>query len=337
MRSFMSLFVGVLAIYAGAVSSAYSEESACLPCHAKVAQIPHVHFPVANNYCDSCHTVQPEHLTTQKKEFVTTDPSSDTCYSCHDPMDSNPVVHGALKNKNACTFCHNPHGSALNSFLRDEPAKLCTSCHTSLIPAGSSKHGALDLERSCLNCHTPHSSKNQRLLTKQGGDCLSCHDQKQGQIPNMKQKIGDLPLAHQPAKEGKCVACHTPHASVLTPLIRNQSGDSKPSWNPNIVAVCLQCHQALVKSESVSPSETRFRKDGVVNGKTVRENLHFLHVVKKGRACTVCHDVHGGVNPHNIASDESPRKKRKFQFLVNTQGGTCVHACHGNANYSRLN
>ncbi|MGK5089089.1 cytochrome c3 family protein [Bdellovibrionota bacterium FG-2] len=336
MLKFISLFVGTFAVFVGVASVAYSEDNPCLGCHAKLAQSEHVHYPVSNNYCDACHTVQPEHLTTQKKEYVSTDPSNDTCYNCHEPMDSGPVVHKAIEKKNGCTYCHNPHGGARRSFLRDEPGKLCTSCHTGLIPEGSSKHGALDFQRSCLICHVPHSSPNKRLLTAQGGDCFSCHDQKLGQTPNMKQAIGDLPLSHKPAKDGKCIACHTPHASQLAPLIRNQSGSSKPNWNSNLVTICLQCHQALVSSEFVSASETRFRKDEVVNGKTTRLNLHFLHVVKKGRSCTVCHNVHGGVNAHNIASDESPLKKRKFEFLVSPQGGTCAHACHGNANYRRL-
>ncbi|MGK5089877.1 cytochrome c3 family protein [Bdellovibrionota bacterium FG-2] len=332
MRCLVSLILGIL------ISTlAYASSEPCLPCHSNLTKSEYVHYPSGDGKCEICHTAKPSHLTSQRKEDVTTDRSNDVCYNCHQPMDSSPVVHGALQKKDACIYCHNPHASTLRSFLRAEPGKLCVSCHTKLIPTGATKHGALDLTRSCLNCHLPHSSTTPKLLTAQGGNCLSCHDKEMGQVPNMAKAISDLPLSHKPVKEGKCVSCHTPHASQATPLLKDESQGGKMNWNENLVAICLQCHGPLVANEFVTGSENRFRRDALVNGKTVRTNLHFVHVVQKGRACTVCHDVHGGANPHNIASDASPLKTRKFSFTVNPTGGSCARACHGNANYNRMN
>ncbi|MGK5090294.1 cytochrome c3 family protein [Bdellovibrionota bacterium FG-2] len=317
----------------------------CMPCHSNLAESEYVHYPSGDNKCEICHAVKQEHRTRQRREDVTTDRSNDTCFNCHSPKDSSPVVHGAIQKKESCIFCHNPHASTRRSFLRAEPGKLCVSCHSNLIPAGTTKHGALELGRSCLNCHVPHSSSTPTLLTAQGGNCLSCHDKEMGQAPNMAKVIGDLPLSHKPVKEGKCVACHTPHASRFLPLLKDESQNEsnagkKTYWDDNLVKICLQCHGAAVSTEFVTKNETRFRSDAkgdaIPNGKIVGTNLHHLHVVKKGKDCAECHDVHGGSNPHNIASDDSPRKHRKFELSVTPTGGTCAHACHGNANYNRM-
>ncbi len=336
MRYWISL---IPAILLGILLSASvnANSSACLECHENLTKNEYVHYPSGDTKCEICHSAKPQHLSSQRKEDVSTDRSNDVCYNCHQPMDSSPVVHGALQKKDSCIFCHNPHASTRRSFLRAEPSKLCVSCHTTLIPAGTTQHGAIDLKRSCLNCHLPHSSITPKLLTAQGGNCMSCHENGMVGVPNMAKEFSDFPLSHKPVKDGKCTSCHTPHASSFEPLLRNEASSAKPNWNENLVEICLQCHGAMVSGILVSNNETRFRSDAVVNGKTVRRNLHFLHVVVKGRACTVCHDVHGGSNPHNIASDASSRKTRKFAFSVTPMGGSCARACHGNANYNRMN
>lgn len=346
MHYFVVIFMGIL----GASSITYADGmgTACVGCHPGTVSRKFLHPPTKDKECDSCHDIQAEHLTTQKKEFVTTNRSNDSCYGCHDRMDSNPYVHTALKKEESCIKCHSPHGSDVSEyFTRELAPQLCTKCHTKLLPPETGvQHGAVKSDRSCLNCHNPHSSPKAKLLTGKGANCFICHyremDVKDSSgtlvrtIPNMKKMINELPMAHDPATSGsECVECHNPHGSRFTGMIKDQ-GVLKASWNSNITSTCLNCHGDLVSNEFVSASDTNFRNDVNDAEKITRKNLHFSHVVTKEKACTACHDVHGGLRPHNIASMPFSRPRKKFDFIVTQEGGTCNHACHGNANYSRI-
>ena len=77
------------------------------------------------------------------------------------------------------------------------------------------------------------------------------------------------------------------------------------------------CHDATIIANETDSVNTNFR-----NGS---QNMHWLHINgKKGRSCTLCHDVHGTPNQHLIAkkvwfgSWEMP-----LEFEKTEAGGSC--------------
>lgn len=54
--------------------------------------------------------------------------------------------------------------------------------------------------------------------------CLSCHD-------NLGEEIAAR-VAHPPAADGDCTACHSPHVSRFSGLLRERPGP-----------LCAECHE----------------------------------------------------------------------------------------------
>jgi predicted CXXCH cytochrome family protein len=145
---------------------------------------------------------------------------------CHD-VAADPVARahapfGATPGR--CTSCHDPHlsgASGLLGALQHQPFKdrECGSCH----PAGRPIVAA-ELAATCADCH-------------------------------------DLAKAsrHRPVRQGRCVACHTPHASSRPHLLI----DAAP-------ALCDRCHDRRAQ---------RWKK------------LH-ADAGAEGMDCLDCHDAH---------------------------------------------
>lgn len=84
--------------------------------------------------------------------------------------------------------------------------------------------------------------------------CLECHIKAVSLI--------DKSVVHRPVKEGKCTACHNPHASKFSGLLTDSDS-----------ALCYKCHE---------------RKKGF-EGKVVHKP------VEDGK-CLSCHDTHSSAN-----------------------------------------
>ena len=125
--------------------------------------------------CTNCHQimekVSPEHQLIKDTEL-------EVCFACHKEKRAQeaksthmPLIEGRMQ----CSSCHNPHGSATDSLLREPSVnETCYKCH-------ADKRGPFLWEHepvrdSCVNCHQPHGTTNEYLLKVQRPMlCRQCH------------------------------------------------------------------------------------------------------------------------------------------------------------------
>jgi predicted CXXCH cytochrome family protein len=277
-------------------------------------------------------------------------------------MDTHSEVHKAVTmNDSSCIYCHDAHGSNYNYFTKDKLPDLCLDCHSDIIDDNAkSVHGIItgteDNKKSCANCHNPHSADIKPLLKKEKKElCLSCHDREYQTkyadgsartIPNIKLKIKG-PGVHPIAKnEANCTMCHSPHASlysaILTkkyPVTPYEKYTPKKDKIPNSYELCFTCHEEGMLKPDIAEEDTDFRNDVKgADGKIVRENLHWFHVVnaagspepEKGRSCFVCHDPHGSDQKHMIktAFRLNGTTNVNVSYTATKIGGECANTCH---------
>jgi len=146
----------------------------CLECHQGGGRM---HWPGSTHEaedlaCVSCHSIHKRHDVTERTA------QTEVCYSCHQNIRAQTFRvsrHPIRENKVICSDCHNPHGSAgpssLKQFTKNEN---CYSCH-------AEKRGPFLWEHQpasedCTLCHNVHGSNHQALLKKQGPQlCQQCH------------------------------------------------------------------------------------------------------------------------------------------------------------------
>jgi DmsE family decaheme c-type cytochrome len=122
--------------------------------------------------CVSCHSIHSRndviHRTTQNQ----------VCYKCHKDIRSQTFrasAHPLRESKLVCSDCHNPHGSAGTTSLKQFTInENCYSCH-------AEKRGPFLWEHQpasedCTLCHRVHGSNHMALLNKPGPKlCQQCH------------------------------------------------------------------------------------------------------------------------------------------------------------------
>jgi predicted CXXCH cytochrome family protein len=153
-------------------------------------------------------------------------------------------------------------------------SKTCAACHKEAKTFPTTLHGRMQIpgERdraapfACESCHGPGSKHvdagggRGKFIVNPGKDpeaCFQCHLDKKAEIHLQY---------HHPIAEGRvsCVSCHNPHGQdVFKPagLFVARNND-----------LCAQCHR-----EQAQPH--------VFEHEALREG------------CTICHDVHGSINP----------------------------------------
>ncbi|OGQ37284.1 MAG: hypothetical protein A3F16_08280 [Deltaproteobacteria bacterium RIFCSPHIGHO2_12_FULL_43_9] len=337
----------------------------CSSCHAKYfdpEQMGNLHYPSGVGLCRICHTPQPSHLDGTDKKGVTTETNAESCYRCHDRQDTMPKVHPALSlYDDSCILCHNPHGGNKRYFINaGSTAELCTQCHDIKLN-NKSIHGVIVTDKECVNCHTPHSGAFDKLLHVEPTSlCLSCHDKEiptsdgSRVIPNIKQKVTEMPFTHSAITYGTCNDCHSPHSSEHNRLlVAEYSIENYNKHQKDTYALCFMCHDDRMLKKGISTTETNFRND-VAKGvspsgdpKIDSFNLHWYHVVdasgdqnkSRGRACRICHDPHGSSQMFNI----NPFWKIKqspvqivFSHHEDDLGGECTKTCHSTRIYRRM-
>lgn len=195
--------------------------------------------------------------------------------------------------------------------------EMCFSCHRKILD-GKNVHPPV--AQSCMNCHEavgPHplskkARRGMKFVQDPPGLCEMCH-----------AAFGKKAHIHPPVRDGKCTACHRPHASdQVKLLIKTDKG------------LCLTCHQDKVNFTFLhSPvaegncTSCHFPHESdhkALLVKDVNELCFTCHVgmkdvmKKKGlhpallAGCTSCHNPHG-----------APHKK-----LLAVEGDTLCIQCH---------
>ncbi len=130
----------------------------------------------------------------------------------------------------ACSTCHNPHTEENdNSFLRDEPDALCTSCHTNttLFDSGI-HHPVMEMFEGLTLIDSVEGTPSVHFAAEDGPDCLTCH---MTRLPAGVASHALMPLLPGEVEDGMqdtCSACHTGLlATDLQYLIEDIKADTR--------------------------------------------------------------------------------------------------------------
>lgn len=316
---FLFLVAGMLLLSATGVFAA----CVTTDCHTVLGKAKVVHQPVAAGECETCHQAfGGAHPGAGSMSLVTR--GADLCLSCHeDPARGASFVHPPVADD--CTACHSPHQSGHAKLLLQPGGKLCLMCHDAIM-AGKQVHGPVKAQ-NCAMCHDPHASNNPMLLVRSGNAlCLACH-------PGIEQIVAAASSQHEPVSRGRCWECHAPHAADFSPYLRAHypTGLYEP-YSREQYALCFTCHNPEAFEYDRTSEATSFRNRD--------QNLHHFHVAKlgKGRACKVCHGVHGADQPRLIQSRSSHFGKWQIPvfFTQTDTGGTCMAGCHRPKSYDLM-
>lgn len=261
------------------------------------------------------------------------------CKKCHvdkDFSDKKRYMHACLKK--GCDGCHDSHSSDYQYQLIVAPGKICVKCHDDFIKKTTEckfKHPILDQKNICLNCHDPHGSLfGNNLKVAPYNLCLDCHKQlikgTGGKKYNIFEVFAERPYKHGPVAEGNCIDCHDPHGSDFYRTLKLYYPETfYTSFKIEKYALCFECHNQSLVMEKITATVTNFR-DG-------NRNLHYIHVNrKKGRTCSVCHEVHASELPKFIRKSVSfGNWDIPIEFEKNANGGSCAPGCHKAYKYNR--
>jgi predicted CXXCH cytochrome family protein len=165
-------------------------------------------------------------------------------------------------------------------YIEDGVNRITAGGHTVTIMAGDDKtppkgyslqYGHTSVEDGCGECHRMEANE-QGVATLQLVEptetlCNWCHYQ----TGNPKKKEGPL-STHPPAKEGKCLACHTPHADTRPRLLKAEPAK-----------LCPTCHQKLYEDLKVKP---------------------YVHGPLNVGSCDTCHVNHASPQPFLLKAPE---------------------------------
>jgi DmsE family decaheme c-type cytochrome len=277
-------------------SSNYVGSNVCRTCHPDVwlnfYKNPHYksiasgNEPAERTGCESCHGPGKAHVEARGGKativaFSLLEPAQvlDTCLRCHNQTLSRANIRRSSHTQNdiVCTNCHSIHKSpAPKVLLAKRQADLCYGCHESVRSqfAMPFKHRVNEGFMSCTDCHNPHGAfaatwrmaSRPRMVDHALANeepCLKCHSEKRGPFV----------FEHAPVRVDGCEACHYPHGSMNSRLLRR----------PVVFTLCLECHNG-------APGFGRRNDANGVHSQTPSHNM----ADPRFQNCTVCHvRIHG--------------------------------------------
>jgi predicted CXXCH cytochrome family protein len=265
----------------------------CSQCHEPAFDKKHIHPPVADGACSSCH--HPHGYTA--KTSIRGDGLRTLCLTCHDGFEPEQAhVHGPVA-VGACTVCHDPHQSDQPFGLRKPSTELCLGCHASFAAGLNSApvvHPPVMYE-SCTSCHRPHQSQHLYLLKERMPDlCVTCHEE-----VGTRAKKSDYKHRALQGEKG-CGQCHSTHYSARKGLLPTEQKE-----------LCLDCHRRDPKS----------RPDGLTGLEgdlSANENVH--GPIRDGE-CASCHNPHGSDYPKLLEGNYpeafyAPYKDGAYDFCL---------------------
>jgi predicted CXXCH cytochrome family protein len=233
----------------------------CKNCHDPQNQMSHVHKPVNEGKCLSCHNPH-----SSDYEFMLVAEGGEVCNKCHTGfMPETNMIHGPVA-ANMCNACHNPHQSELNNLLLRDGMDLCLFCHTNKKDVQTMPSVHNPFLEGCLQCHQPHSSPYKFMVKVDvPGLCFNCHEA-------VEVEAGRKSEVHGPFQEGeKCYLCHNAHVSEYAHLLQDKEQN-----------LCFTCHEKDLKKGN--------RKIKNIKKRVVGSN--FIHAPIEDDGCAACHAAH---------------------------------------------
>lgn len=234
----------------------------CLECHDEVLKqyqgTPHVAVLHRADGCETCHGPGSKHAeSTSPDDIVGTAalralgaPSrSALCLRCHER--DVPQFQWS-EHATAAVSCWDCHAEAFHKAvpeadaapilpmradpqqpgMRDEPwisarhgqgeLPLCYRCHAQVSADFMLQfhHPVPEGRMRCTECHAVHGEARNLALDRENSHCLSCHSEMRGPF-----------IFEHLALEDGCVACHSPHGSIVEKLLTQDNN-----------GLCQQCH-----------------------------------------------------------------------------------------------
>lgn len=115
------------------------------------------HKPYTEKRCSDCHAQS----KTENGGLI--HPKQELCFVCHDTIIAGAFVHGPVA-VGDCLACHLPHSSSNPFLLRQQPEKICQSCHREERLAATMHQKVTDRSMACGDCHDPHSGQARYFL-----------------------------------------------------------------------------------------------------------------------------------------------------------------------------
>ena len=240
----------------------------CLKCHESQAKKKHVHYPIQQDRCVSCHAPH----GSDNPSLIRHKNIAANCFACHEEaIQLHDFVHSPVA-LGQCTVCHDPHSSPHPNQLVAEGPRLCFSCHTDMQELfASRKHIHSPAREDCIKCHDAHGGRSSgRLRREVPGLCLDCHE-------DIKERAEHSKVQHGALQDKKsCTICHDPHTSDYSTQLRKAP-----------IEICLSCHDKSIVS-----------KDRIIKDmRTFLAENKFQHGPIRDGDCGACHNAHGAEFP----------------------------------------
>jgi len=293
----VSLFFAVMVLTLLAILPArgegqegYAGSQTCRECHEEYYQsyLTDYHAvkgdpraPAAKHGCESCHGPGAAHVDAQDKETILSlgsrsslapDQKSGACLACH-TKGKVALWRGSEHEDRgvSCSDCHTIHNGVPKFRSASDETEVCSRCHISIRAElmRQSHHPIREGKTRCSDCHNPHGTIADKLVDAQdvNQNCFKCHADLRGPF------LWD----HPPVIED-CLACHTPHGSSRSPLLKAK-----------MPYLCQRCHSNVGHASQMQARNTGAAGQSVYR---VLNNRGFY------RACLNCHvSIHGSNHP----------------------------------------
>ncbi|MCK5516616.1 MAG: hypothetical protein KAI39_07060 [Desulfobulbaceae bacterium] len=115
------------------------------------------HKPYAGKKCNDCHS------NDKNENDGLIVPKQELCLVCHVDFVKGQNVHGPVA-VGDCLACHLPHSSNYKSLLREDPDRICATCHQENRLAAAMHNRFVVKTISCGECHDPHAGDARYFL-----------------------------------------------------------------------------------------------------------------------------------------------------------------------------
>ena len=271
--TFLLFLVFPLLLQAQSQQKAFVGSTACKTCHADVWQkfYKNPHFksiasgnePPERTGCESCHGPGAAHIAAHGGKativaFSELQPKQilDACLTCHSQTMSRANIRRSAHTESdvVCTSCHSIHKAATPKFLlAKKQTEVCYRCHADVRAQFNMpfKHRVNEGFMTCTDCHNPHgapqptwrNAARPRMVDQAQSNeepCLKCH----------AEKRGPFVFEHPPVRVEGCEACHQPHGSMNSRLLRR----------PVVFTLCLECHNGAGNFGRLGQGDPRLSK-----------------------------------------------------------------------------
>ena len=243
-----------------------------------------------------------------------------------DPKQILVQIQDRLIRADACSTCHNPHGSDNAGLLQQPEKEMCLSCHGSSSFEGSAQHAAMD--GGCLSCHAIHGSTEEQLLALPAASlCFECHDSgdglraAHGGLQPTGSQCTSCHSPHSGASEGlllasvhpdlDCTSCHRddselanlPDAKICLDCHDPPTGSATSTHGPAAGGLCLDCHQPHTSATAplLANSELLLCTSCHTEAEQFRSGSHPHAAMEQ---CTNCHSGHESNHPALLRTTE---------------------------------